>query len=147
MLNATVLGSNTIMNNKDSLTFPNILFLPLNVYVSFFHYWLFATCASTNKNVLLPTPNIPQQSPIAPNISQHIIQSWSYSLQKMLDNAFQTWMSSLQHLLCGWLIRASNIFSNIFFGAAKKFFRHEYEYEYIIYIDYTRTYIKYQNIV
>ena len=33
------------------------------------------------------------------------------------------------------------------FGAAKIFVRHKYEYEYIMYIDYTCTYIKYQNII
>ena len=32
-------------------------------------------------------------------------------------------------------------------GAAKHFFRNEYEYEYIMYIDYSHKYIKYQNIM
>ena len=33
------------------------------------------------------------------------------------------------------------------FGAAKKFLRHEYEYAYIMHIDYKSTYLKYQNIM
>ena len=32
-------------------------------------------------------------------------------------------------------------------GAAKKFVRHKYAYEYIMYIDYTHTYIKYRHIM
>ena len=56
--------------------------------------------------------------------------------------------SSLQLLMRGWLLRAYNIFNNEKnLGAAKKFVRHEYEYEYTMYIDYTRTYIKYKNIM
>ena len=41
----------------------------------------------------------------------------------------------------------SSTMKKYIFGAAKKFSRHEYEYEYIMYIDYTRTYIKYQHIM
>ena len=46
------------------------------------------------------------------------------------------------------MLRSSNILNNEKkIGVAKDFVRHEYEYGYILYIDYSHKYIKYQNIM
>ena len=60
------------------------------------------------------SPNTTQQFPTARNRSQQIIHPWSSSHQPIIDNILHMWMSSLQHLLLGWLLWASNIFNNLF---------------------------------
>ena len=97
-----------------------------------------------------------QQPPTAPNSSQQLATTHNrlYSLDLLHFNQCLIMLFTRECLsptppvgLAALSLQYLQQRKIYIFGAAKKFVRHEYVYEYILYIDYTRTYFKYKNIM